>query len=156
MADLSVLNDILSTRNTLVAIASIMAVALWRGWTGLPAVMQQWIAHRQEVSARKDKEWKRLSDEVDKLSRRHDECEEKLAAEREARHADVSQLRDDLNAERAARIEKQAMLDGQGEVRQAAEVAAAMQRLDPDKAPESLKAAERVRRIRSGEDGDGI
>ena len=164
MADLSVLNDILSTRNTLVAIASIMTVALWRAWTGLPAVMQQWIAHRQAIVAEKDAAWKRLRDEIERYAarqllseERHDECERNLAAEREARHLAVTELRDELAAEHAERMKFQAILDGHGEVRQAAAAAAAEARHpDASMAPESAKAAERVRRMRGGENGDGI
>jgi hypothetical protein len=63
-------------------------------------------------------------------------------------------------AERASRMEQQAINNAHGEIKQAAAVAQAMERADPDMAPEAAKAAERVRRIRGGgnggEGGEGI
>lgn len=130
VVDLSAINDILSIRNGVWSLVALFVVGLWRGWAGLPAVMQQWIARRQAIAAEKDAEWRRLSDEVTRLAARHDECEDKLAAEREERHQQVSELRDELAAERAERTKQQAINDGRGEVRQAAASAAAEVRLD--------------------------
>jgi hypothetical protein len=57
----------------------------------------------------------------------------------------------------AESIKKQAIIDGHGEVRQAAASAAAEARhADAIQAPEAAKAAERLRRMRGGQDGDGI
>jgi len=76
MADLNVLSDILSTRNTLVAIASILAVAVWRGWTGLPAVMAQWNERLRDKVAERATDWTRLRDEIGRLDARCKSLEE--------------------------------------------------------------------------------
>ena len=141
MAYLSALNDILSVRNGVWSLVALFALALWHGWKGLPAVMQQWIAGRQQRAAEevakrkaaaeeKAADWDRLREEVSRLAERHDECERNLATEREARHLAVSQLRDEVATERAERMKLQAILDGHGEVKQAAAVAAAEARRD--------------------------
>ena len=79
MADLGVLahlSDILSTRNTLVAIASIMVVGLWRGWTGLPAVMAAWNERLRDKVSERATDWTRLRDEIARLDTRCKNLEE--------------------------------------------------------------------------------
>jgi hypothetical protein len=157
MAYLNALSDVLSIRNGIWSLVALALIGLWHGWKGLPAVMQQWIARRQAIAAErqadrdalaaeKAADWSRIRDEVSRLADRVKVLEAEAAHWRERA----------ITAE-AESIKKQAIIDGHGEVRQAAASAAAEARhADAIQAPEAAKAAERLRRMRGGQDGDGI
>jgi hypothetical protein len=156
MVDLSALDAILSARNGVWATFLLLCVLAWRGWTGLPAVMQQWIERRKAIQAAKDADWIRIRDRLESVETRHDECERNLAAEREQRHRDVSSLRDEIAAERAERMRVERLLFAEGEIKQAQAMAQGEVRADPAKSPEAMKSAERVRHIReNGKNGNG-
>lgn len=118
MVDLSAINDILSIRNGVWSLVALFVVGMWRGWAGLPAVMQQWIARRQAIAAEKDAEWKRLRDEVVRIDGRCDFLQ---------REVDECREREGKWMSRALTAE--AIVQGHGEVRQAAAAASAEARL---------------------------
>src|SRR5688572_23381575 len=119
MVDLNVVNDILSTRNFVGGIFGLLAIAVWRKWTGLPAVMQLWIARRQAIATEKGKDWIRLREEINRLDERCDHLQ---------REVDECREREGVWMGRA--IAAESKLQGEGDVRQAAAVAAAEVRLD--------------------------
>jgi superfamily II RNA helicase len=135
VVDVNALAQILSIRNGVWAAAALIALGVFRLWHALPAIMERLNERRRDTAAERAADWTRLRDRLETVEAKHEKCERDLMAEREQRHKDVSGLRDEIAVERAERMKLQAILDGQGQVRQAAAAAQAEVRADPDKAP---------------------
>lgn len=131
MVDWQAINAIISTRNGVWTLVALTIMAIWRGWTGLPALMAQWTARRQAMAAEKAADWERLREEVKRLAGRVDtlatKVEECEAREAEWRNRAIT-AETDLTRERAVQ-------DGMGIANQRAAAAMAADRADPDKAP---------------------
>lgn len=146
MVDVSAIDQILSYRLAAFLVVVINGLVAFRLWVILPALFQHWLAKRRAVAEEKAADWGRLRDEVKRLSERlkeeEDECVDLRRALRECESSGAEWMR------RA--IKSEAFQQGRAEVRQAAAHAAAEQRADPAKAPEALKAAERLRDMGDG------
>jgi hypothetical protein len=97
MADLSVLSDILSARNTLVAIFGLAAVALWRAWTGLPAVMARWNERERDKVSERASDFERLREELKRSDERNAKRDDRITfleeSEQRCRHDLADALR---------------------------------------------------------------
>lgn len=133
MVSVDALDSILSVRNFVGIMALANVLIGWRMWILLPSLMERWNERRRDRATIEADQYERMDSRVQRLEKREEECREELAAEREGRHRDVSALRDELAAEKAERVTLQAIIQGQGEVRQAAAAAAAEVRLDEAK-----------------------
>lgn len=142
--DAVALREVFSLTSGIWTMVAILALGVWRMWNGLPAVMAQWIAWRQQKQAEqlaklqatedaKSADWSRLRDEVARLAGRIEYLEGKVA---ECEHDRMHWMERAIHAE--------SVLLGVGEVRQAAATAMAEVRLD---AAEKAKAeAEKQRK----------
>lgn len=146
MVDWVAVNSILSTRNGVWTIVTLLLVVAWRGWPHVPAIITAWSARRQAIQAAKDADWSRLRGEVASYREEtaavkalHQKCEDALHAEREQRIKDIAGLHDDVATERAERMRLERLLFAEGEIRQAKSAVQAELRADPAKATETAK-----------------
>jgi septal ring factor EnvC (AmiA/AmiB activator) len=105
----------------------LLAVYIVNRWPALMAERTKWWQTRSDAKAvERDKDWSRLREEISRLEER---CARIEAREEECRQ-NLKEVRDELADERAERKKLQAIIDGWGEVRQAAANAAAEVRAD--------------------------
>src|SRR5687767_4602178 len=87
--DGAALREVFSLTSGVWTMAALMALGVWRMWNGLPAVMAQWIAWRQQkqteeiarlraIEDAKSSDWNRLRDEVTRLVTRIEQLEGKV------------------------------------------------------------------------------
>lgn len=105
----------------------LLAVYIVNRWPALMAERTKWWQTRSDAKAsERDKDWSRLREEIARLEER---CARIEAREEECRQ-NLKEVRDQLADEAAERKKLQAIIDGWGEVRQAAANAAAEVRAD--------------------------
>lgn len=109
----------------LTAIACAVVVTLVRAW---PLIMERVNEARRDRATIRTGEMERMDARIRRLE---DRCTE-LEDEKDECRRQLEGVRDELAAERAARMKLQAIIDGRGEVNQAAAVAAAEVRLDAE------------------------
>lgn len=112
----------------------LLAVYIVNRWPALMAERTKWwqtrsdakASERDKEASERDKDWSRLREEIARLEER---CARIEAREEECRQ-NLKEVRDQLADEAAERKKLQAIIDGWGEVRQAAANAAAEVRAD--------------------------
>jgi len=105
------------------AIALMAGVMAFKTW---PYILERWNERLRDRATERAGDWKRLREEIARLC---DRCERLEARDEECR-TNLLAVREDLAAERGERMKLQAIIDGMGEIRQAAANAAAEVRLD--------------------------
>jgi hypothetical protein len=129
MVDLNALSAILSARNGVWTLVVLFFIGLWRGYSGLPAVMAQWIARRQAIAAEKDAEWKRLRDEVERYSQQRDEADQRFTQFRDEQLLENAECRRQLHEALGRLAQVEGFMMGQGKARQDAAAIVAVERL---------------------------
>lgn len=125
MADVSAIRQIFSVEGAAWTGTAILALVAMRVWSGLPQLLDKWLAWRTAKAEERSADWRRLREEIIRLSEAEKRCREDYAA-LHAKHMEV--------IERLTALEAYHL--GQGRASQEAAGIIALERMKDKKPPE--------------------
>jgi hypothetical protein len=124
MVDGLALRQIFSVENAAWTGILLLGLLVLRMWNGAPAMFEQWISYKRAKAEEKASDWRRLQEEIDRLSKSEQRC-----------RVDFDKLHDDFLTLSKELAELRGWMAGQGTARQEAAGVVALDRLQERKKP---------------------